>query len=722
MAPSDDAPARDAAAQTEAAAPGDLAARYRQVRDASAALASPLSPEDQSAQSMPDASPTKWHLAHTSWFFETFILAPHVEGYEPFDPIFGYLFNSYYEAMGARHPRPARGLLTRPSAARVMAYRAHVDLAMERLLSLPAPKGVRDLTVLGLAHEEQHQELVLMDILSLFAVSPLVPAYAPDAARPEPAARPPSFVEVRGGRVEIGRDEGPFAFDNESPRHETLLSAYRLASRLVTNSEWLAFMEDGGYRRHEFWLADGWARVCTEGWEAPLYWERDGQAWRTTTLRGPLPVDPEAPVVHVSFYEAAAYAAWAGKRLPTEAEWEHAAVAHAGDLEQLAGEVWQWTASAYTPHPGFAPAAGAVGEYNAKFMVGQMVLKGGACITPAGHARPSYRNFYYPHQRWMFAGVRLAWDAGEPAADDAFRADVIAGLSAARKSLPAKWFYDARGSALFEAICDLPEYYPTRQESALLTRIAPEIAARIPPGAILIELGSGASLKTRLLLDAAPQIAAYMPIDISAAAVRAGAAAIAGDYPRLAVTPLVRDFTRARDLPEETGDRPRIGFFPGSTIGNFAPDEAVALLHRLKGVLGAGSLFIVGVDLAKDAATLTAAYDDSQGVTAAFNLNLLARINRELGGDFDLAGFAHRAVWNRLEGRMEMHLEALESGEARAAERSFSFVSGETIHTENSYKYTLEGFADLARRAGWAPLRQWVSPAPTFAVFLLTGA
>jgi dimethylhistidine N-methyltransferase len=710
-------------------------ARYRFVRHATEALTRSLTPEDQLAQSMPDASPTKWHLAHTTWFFETFLLTPRLAGYRPFDPRFGYLFNSYYEALGPRQPRPQRGLLTRPSLADVIAYRAHVDAAMTRLIEA-GTDGWDHLLDLGLAHEEQHQELILMDILHLFAQSPLKPAYAPPRGAPAAAAPPMAFVDVPGGLVQIGRADGGFAFDNEGPRHQVWLEPFRLADRLVTNGEWLAFMADGGYRRPELWLSEGFAKVREEGWDAPLYWERADDGWKVMTLQGLRPLDPARPVSHVSFYEADAYATWAGGRLPTEAEWEHAAaglplegnflgngrlapgVAPAqGGLKQMFGDLWEWTRSAYAPYPGFRPAPGAVGEYNGKFMASQFVLRGGACVTPAGHVRASYRNFFYPAQRWMFSGVRLAKDGVSGASS--FEEDVVEGLSRPQKSVPPKYFYDAEGSRLFEAICDLPEYYPTRTETALLHGIAPELAAAIPGGAALVEFGSGASTKTRLLLDAAPQLAVYAPIDISPAALSEAAEAIAADYPHLAVAPLAEDFTRALELPRPAAERPVVGFFPGSTIGNFTAPEARAFLRGARTLLGDGAAFIVGIDLVKAAETLVAAYDDSLGVTAAFNLNLLARINRELGGDFAIEAFRHRAIWNAAESRIEMHLESLRDQTVQVAGRSFRFAAGETLHTENSCKFTLDGFAALAADAGWRVEQHWTSPAPAFAVVLL---
>jgi ergothioneine biosynthesis protein EgtB len=385
-----------------------LAQAYAAVRAHSIALAAPLSAEDCTIQSMPDASPVKWHLAHTTWFFETVILS-RKSGTKPFDPRFAYLFNSYYEALGPRHPRPRRGLLTRPTLDEVYAYRAHVDAAMAGACGdAHSDNALREAIILGLHHEQQHQELILTDIKHAFFSNPLLPAYRGE----KPAAHireAPAWRTHQGGIVDIGHDGNGFAFDNESPRHQMLLHPFRIASRPVSNGEYQAFIADGGYRRAEFWLSDGWARVQEDHWEAPLYWlkDDDGSAKENSfvfTLNGVRPLDPDAPVEHVSFYEAAAYAAWAGKRLPTEFEWEASApsLAH--------GEVWEWTRSSYDPYPGFKAFEGVAAEYNGKFMVGQLVLRGGSSATPPGHIRGSYRNFFPPQARWQFSGIRLAED------------------------------------------------------------------------------------------------------------------------------------------------------------------------------------------------------------------------------------------------------------------------------------------------------------------------
>jgi ergothioneine biosynthesis protein EgtB len=380
----------------------ELAQAYKTVRAHSEMLAAPLSAEDCALQSMPDASPVKWHLAHTSWFFETVILSKQ-PGYKPADPRFAFLFNSYYEALGPRHPRPRRGLLSRPSLEEIHAYRAQVDAAMMRACG---DDTLRDAIVLGLHHEQQHQELILTDIKHAFFSNPLLPSYRSAPATPR-AAQKLEWLRHEGGTVTIGHDGDGFAFDNETPRHPVLLQPFAIASRPVSNGEYQAFIADGGYRRAEFWLSDGWARVLDENWEAPLYWLKDGDGHESVfTLSGLQSLDPHAPVEHVSFYEAAAYAAWAGARLPTEFEWEAAS----RSLGQGVGEVWEWTRSSYDPYPGFKPFAGIAAEYNGKFMVGQMVLRGGSTATPAGHIRPSYRNFFPAQARWQFSGIRLAED------------------------------------------------------------------------------------------------------------------------------------------------------------------------------------------------------------------------------------------------------------------------------------------------------------------------
>jgi len=717
----------NAPARIETTEARDIAA-YRRVRSAMPALAAGLSPEDLQAQSMPDCSPGKWHLAHSSWFFEAMILASDPD-YQPVDARFQTLFNSYYEALGTRVARAERGLMTRPSLAAVLDYRAEVDRRMiARLNAGGLDASQRYLLTLGLHHEQQHQELFLMDLLHLMSRSPLDPAVyetEPRTRSLEPARG--GQTPFAGGRVEIGAGAGGFAFDNERPAHPVWLQPFALDHDLVSNGNWIRFIADGGYSRPELWLSDGWAVVQAEGWEAPLYWRQDGADWTVLGLTGRHAVDPTTPVRHISFYEADAYARWAGARLPTEAEWEHAATSAGEDFANLSGEVWQWTSSAYAPYPGFRPTEGTASEYNGKFMANQMVLRGGSFATPAGHARVSYRNFFYPQQRWAFMGLRLARDIDPGTAttdtdeDAGFRAALVAGLTQPQKAVSPKWFYDAEGSRLFEDITRLPEYYPTRQEAALLREVAPEWAAEFGPGSVLVEFGSGASEKTRILLDAGHDLAAYVPIDISPEALGDAAARIAESYPDLKVAPLVSDFLHLDALPVEAGAGRRIGFFPGSTIGNLEPGEAVAFLKAARDLLGDDALFVLGVDLVKDPATLIAAYDDSQGVTAAFNLNLLARANRELDAGFDLDAFRHQAVWNADDSRMEMHLAATRDMAIKLGDRRIAFSEGETVHTESSRKFTEESLRRMVEAAGWKMARFRSGPAPSVALALLQG-
>jgi ergothioneine biosynthesis protein EgtB len=392
--------------------PPDLRTRwlaaFHTVRAETERRAGPLSPEDQVVQSMPDASPTKWHRAHTTWFFEQFLLTPHLPGYRSFDEQFAFLFNSYYVAAGPRHARPHRGMVTRPDTAQVAAFRAHVDEAVERLLlnvdETRLPDVLRTLEI-GLHHEQQHQELLLTDILHAFAQNPVAPAYDFDWHPPSPRG-PHGFTALPSGLHTIGFAGDSYSFDNEGPAHQVFLQPARIARALVSNAQWLDFMADGGYATPSLWLSDGWAMSQAEGWNAPAYWRKRDGAWFSLTLGGLKPVDPSAPAMHVSYYEADAFARWSGKDLPTEAEWE---VAARHDLiDDAFGIVWQWTRSAYAPYPGYRPAAGALGEYNGKFMINQMVLRGSSLATPEGHARTSYRNFFYPPARWQFTGLRLA--------------------------------------------------------------------------------------------------------------------------------------------------------------------------------------------------------------------------------------------------------------------------------------------------------------------------
>lgn len=410
------------------------AGRYVEIRRMTRALAAPLSAEDCAIQSMPDASPVKWHLAHTTWFFEIFLLSPHRTDYRPFDPAYRVLFNSYYHAVGERHPRPQRGLLSRPGLAEVLAYRDHVDKAMLEWLHDERVSGeLAPLLELGLQHEQQHQELILTDLKHLLSCNPLRPAYQRQWPLTPVHARQRGWIMFDAGLRDIGHAGGGFCFDNETPRHRVWLEAFQIATHPVTHGDFIEFIEDDGYRRPELWLSAGWDAVTAGGWQAPLYWERRDGTWHCFTLHGVVPVDPHTPVCHVSFYEAEAFSRWAGARLPTEAEWEVAArsapitgnfqengALHPlplreapadGMLAQPYGDVWEWTRSDYSPYPGFRPAPGAVGEYNGKFMCGQYVLRGGSCATPSHHVRATYRNFFPPEARWQFSGLRLAADA-----------------------------------------------------------------------------------------------------------------------------------------------------------------------------------------------------------------------------------------------------------------------------------------------------------------------
>lgn len=404
-----------------------LSQKYTEIRDRTMTLAAPLSAEDCSAQSMPDASPVKWHLGHTSWFFENFVLEPYEARFQPFHAAFRMLFNSYYNAIGEKHPRSRRGLLTRPPLSVVQDYRRNIDERMQRLLAQPGNNALHALTVLGLNHEQQHQELILTDIKHLLSCSPLQPAYAAFETKPVLPAVALEWQDFEGGITEIGHAGERFAYDNELPRHRVYLQDYRLASRLVTNGEYLQFVADGGYQNSALWLAEGWDWLNATQRRHPLYWQEDQGEWKEFTLTGAQPLSLGLPVVHVSYYEADAYARWAGARLPTEAEWEHAVALQkiAGNFSesnhfhpaaadpgqyQFYGDVWEWTQSSYAPYPGYRPAPGAVGEYNGKFMVNQYVLRGGSCATPAAHLRASYRNFFPAPTCWQFSGIRLAQD------------------------------------------------------------------------------------------------------------------------------------------------------------------------------------------------------------------------------------------------------------------------------------------------------------------------
>jgi dimethylhistidine N-methyltransferase len=709
---------------------------------------------------MPDASPAKWHLAHVSWFFETFLLEPHLPGHQPFDPAYRLLFNSYYNGVGVPFARAQRGLVTRPGLADVLAYRAHVDAAMARLLAQGVDDRLWPLVELGLAHEQQHQELLLTDIKHLFSINPLKPSYAGRWPLTPVAPVPRGWLAFDGGVSAIGHDGPGFAFDNEGPRHCIFLEPFELATHPVTNGDWIAFIDDGGYRRPELWLSDGWANVQAEGWHAPLYWRHDEAGWRCFTLHGEAPVDCHAPVAHVSFYEADAFARWAGARLPTEAEWEVAAAALApagnfadsgafhplaprapassGEAAQMFGDVWEWTASAYLPYPGYRPAEGAVGEYNGKFMSGQMVLRGGSCATPPDHVRATYRNFFPPAARWQFSGLRLARDLpargiratpasgrrprfrtlAAPPADTAAR--LAEGLMADPPRIASGYLYDELGSRLFEAITCLDSYGLTRAEAAILTAQAPAIAAavqdRLGPGFQLVDLGAGNAAKAEALL---PHLrpARYIAVDIAADFLKSALDRMQQAHPALDIVGLGQDFAERFQWPADLADCPALFFYPGSSIGNFTPEGAHRFLASLKAALPASAL-LIGADLVRAPDVLVAAYDDPAGVTAAFNRNILANVNRALGSDFAPGGWRHVACYDEAAARIEMHLEAIDDMIVRWPGGERRFPAGARIRTEISTKWTPDRLTALMESAGYGPVRLWTDAPATFAVAL----
>jgi dimethylhistidine N-methyltransferase len=735
--------------------------RYRTTRLASERIAAPLSPEDCTAQSMPDASPVKWHLAHSSWFFETFLLDADNSAYAVFDPAYRFLFNSYYNGVGPQFARPDRGLLTRPGLAEILDYRAHVDQAMERWLD-SRPSGHDALLALGIAHEQQHQELMLTDLKHLLFHNPALPVYIPDDGRNGAVhhhhAR--GWIGHAGGLSAIGADGPGFHFDNEGPRHPVWLEPFEIATRPVTNGEWLAFMADGGYHTADHWLADGWKQCRAQGWTAPLYWfERDG-IWHQFTLHGVIPVDPEAPVCHISYFEADAFAAWAGCRLPTEAEWEiaaaaggmdEAATAAPGMLQptaaygsraggvQWSGAVWQWTRSAYAPYPGFQPAAGAVGEYNGKFMSGQMVLRGGSCVTPGHHTRATYRNFFPPHVRWQFSGLRLARDsrnrrrgtapalprriqmrraAGAAALPD--RNAIIDGLRAAPATLPFALLYDAAGCRMFEAITECAEYYPTRTEQAIFAAHLPAISGRIEallgPVWQMVDLGAGDCAKAERLLPVL-QPSHYVAVDVAGDFLEAALHRIATNGAGPELVGIEADFAHGFRLPADLADRPTLFFYPGSSIGNFTPRAAEQFLAGLgRGVQRAALL--LGADLVKPAPVLEAAYDDALGLTAAFNRNMLRHANRVIGSDFDPAQWHHVARFDPAAARIEMHLEARSDVQVHWPGGERHFDKGDRILTEISAKWTPATLRDLIAAAGAAIEGLWTDEQQWFAVAL----
>ena len=726
-----------------------LAKRYQAAREQTVDLCRHLEIEDFAIQGMVDVSPPKWHLAHTTWFFENFALSQFIKNYSMFHPQFNFLFNSYYESVGKFHLRQNRGLLSRPSTEEIFAYRIEIDRRMLKLIegaSLQERISLDPIIEIGIQHEQQHQELLLTDIKYNFYCNPLKPVYRPPEVTGTDQTLACQWMQVEGGTYSIGFDGKGFAYDNEKPKHRVLIRDFEIASRLVTNGEYLAFIEDGGYDRPEFWLSDGWKDIQDSGRKAPIYWENHEGTWRQFTFYGSTPLIASEPVCHVSFYEAAAFARWAGMRLPTEHEWEaasrHAQIEEGNFLEtgclqpraaaanqtQLYGDVWEWTQSPYAPYPGYYAPLTAIGEYNGKFMCNQFVLRGGSCLTSKTHIRPTYRNFFYPSSCWQCTGIRLVKEKKKHRSTSLlstktlFLQDVVKGLTQTPKTLSPKYFYNKKGSELFDKICELPEYYITRTETHLLEQAIRDLKNLLPPSSAIIEYGSGSCEKIGRLLKQITQIQSVVLIDISQEFIQLTAKKVKNTFPHLSVHPLAVDFLKLTSLPEHRdlhGKYPVV-FFPGSTIGNFESEVCQELLHNIAELVGLQGGLLIGVDLIKDQAILEAAYNDKAGVTAAFNLNLLHRINQELGGNFPIEAFEHRAFFNPQKERIEMHLECQKECLVSISGQHFTFKRGETIHTENSHKFALNDFRQKGEQAGFALKKQWVDSKGYFGLLYFT--